>query len=190
MRLFTLLCLCLTLTLAACEVDQTEEGSLPDVDVAVDTEPGDLPEYDVDWANVDVGTTTRTVEVPKVVVTTETEEVEVPYLDMNIPEGGDKMERTIAVEAEVAEEAELEIQEVYATGNRLIVISDLERTGQALDGEVIRVSDRIVLNAPDLDVKHYIIGERPEGDFNTRYTYVDSRAGIDGLENGRSIYSR
>ena len=90
----------------------------------------------------------------------------------------------------MTEEADLTIQEVYATGDRLLVISDLDRTGQPLDGETVRISDRLVLNAPDLDVKHYIIGERPPGDFNTRYTYVTSRAEIEGLQNGRSIYSR
>ena len=49
-----------TLGLAACDVDQTEEGALPDVDV----DGGNLPEYDVEGPDVDVGTETRTVEVP------------------------------------------------------------------------------------------------------------------------------
>jgi hypothetical protein len=49
-----------TLGLAACDVDQTEEGELPDVDV----EAGNMPEYDVEGPDVDVGTTTETVEVP------------------------------------------------------------------------------------------------------------------------------
>ena len=181
--------LCLAFALTACEVDQTDEGALPDVDV--DVEAGDLPSYDVDWASVDVGTTTRTVEVPKVEVTTETEQVEVPYLDVNMPNGGEKAERTIYVEAEVEEEATLEIQEVYATGNRLIILSELERTGQGLDGQKMRVSDRLVLNAPDLDVKHYVIGERPPGDFNMQYDFISDRSEVtDMMQNGRSIYSR
>ena len=49
------------LALAACDVDQTEEGALPDVDV----EGGNLPEYDVEGPDVDVGT--REVEVPDTV---------------------------------------------------------------------------------------------------------------------------
>ncbi len=69
------------LAFASCEVKQTEEGKLPDVE----TEPGKLPEYDVDWADVDVGTTTRTVKVPKVVVVMEEEEVNVPYIDVKMP---------------------------------------------------------------------------------------------------------
>lgn len=48
--------------LAACDVDQTEEGELPDVEV----EGGQVPEYDVDAADVEVGTDTQTVVVPDV----------------------------------------------------------------------------------------------------------------------------
>lgn len=48
--------------LGACEVRQTEEGDMPDVDV----EGGQLPEYDVDAAPVRVGTDTQTVVVPDV----------------------------------------------------------------------------------------------------------------------------
>ena len=52
--------------LAACSVEQTEEGELPDVDV----EAGEVPEYDVDAADVDVGVDTTTVLTPDVDVTT------------------------------------------------------------------------------------------------------------------------
>ena len=55
------------LGMAACDVDQTEEGSLPDVDVSA--EGGNMPEYDVETADVDVGTKEKTVEVPDVDVT-------------------------------------------------------------------------------------------------------------------------
>ena len=48
----------LALSLAACDVVQTEEGSLPEV------EGGNLPEYDVEPADVDVTTGTETIEVP------------------------------------------------------------------------------------------------------------------------------
>lgn len=50
------------LGLAACDVDQTKEGEMPDVEVS----GGNLPEYDVETADVDVGTKTTTVEVPTV----------------------------------------------------------------------------------------------------------------------------
>lgn len=48
------------LSLAACDVDQTEEGSMPEVEV----EGGNLPEYDVEGPDVDVDAGTTTVEVP------------------------------------------------------------------------------------------------------------------------------
>ncbi len=46
--------------LAACDVEQTEEGDMPEVTV----EGGNLPEYDVDAAEVTVGTEERVVDVP------------------------------------------------------------------------------------------------------------------------------
>lgn len=55
----------LAMGLAACDVDQTEEGELPDVEVT----GGNMPEFDVETADVDVGTKTTTVEVPTVDVT-------------------------------------------------------------------------------------------------------------------------
>lgn len=180
------------IALTGCDVEQTEPGEMPDVDVSV--EPGDMPEYDVDWVNVDVGTTTRTTQVPRVVVTMEEEEVEVPYIDVSMPDDhdfGEQTERTLLVEAEITGEMhELTIEEVYATGNRLIVISELESTGETLGDERVRISDRLVLNAPaDLDVRHYIIGDPPEGDFNTQHTFITDRSEIQNLlQNGRAIY--
>ena len=49
-----------TLGLAACDVEQTEEGAMPEV------EGGNLPEYDVDVPEVVVGTEERTIDVPVV----------------------------------------------------------------------------------------------------------------------------
>jgi hypothetical protein len=54
-----------TLGMAGCDVEKTEEGSLPDVKV----EGGNMPEYDVDAPEVDVGTKEKTVTVPDVDVT-------------------------------------------------------------------------------------------------------------------------
>ena len=48
------------LSLAACDVDQTEEGRMPEVNV----EEGNMPEYDVEPVDVQVETGTDTVEVP------------------------------------------------------------------------------------------------------------------------------
>ncbi len=48
------------LGLAACDVEQTEEGEMPEVSV----EEGNMPEYDVDAAEVNVETEEQTIEVP------------------------------------------------------------------------------------------------------------------------------
>ena len=55
----------LAIGLAACDVDQTQEGDLPEVEVT----GGQMPEYDVETADVDVGTEEKTVEVPDVDIT-------------------------------------------------------------------------------------------------------------------------
>lgn len=176
----------------ACDVDQTEEGSLPTVDVDVEAEPGTIPEYGVDWATVDVGTRTTTVTVPKVLVVTEEQQVEVPYMDIDMPEGGAKEERSITAEVEIEDEGQkLQIEEIYGTGERLIVISRLTPTGESLGAETVRVSDRVIVSAPELDVRHYIIGDKPEGDWNRQYTFVDDRSAIDArLGDATRIYAR
>lgn len=56
----------LMLGLAACTVEQTEEGEAPDVDI----EAGELPEYDVQPADVDVNWDTTTIRTPDVDVNT------------------------------------------------------------------------------------------------------------------------
>jgi len=48
--------------LAACSVEQTEEGEAPTVDV----EAGQMPEYDVEPADVDVNWDTTTVRTPDI----------------------------------------------------------------------------------------------------------------------------
>lgn len=72
-KTFTLLAASgLALGLAACDVDQTEEGEAPEVNV----DAGELPEYDVEPAEVDVTTGTETVEVPTVDVDVDTPDAE------------------------------------------------------------------------------------------------------------------
>jgi uncharacterized lipoprotein len=74
------------LTLSACNVEKTEEGKMPDVDVQADS--GQLPAYEVETADVDVGTQPATVEVPDVDVDVNSNEatVPVPDVDVNMPE--------------------------------------------------------------------------------------------------------
>ncbi|MEO5973336.1 MAG: hypothetical protein ABIP91_08250 [Sphingomicrobium sp.] len=52
------------LAFTACDVDQTKEGEMPDVDV--NASGGQLPEFNVEGPTVNVGTENRTVEVPTV----------------------------------------------------------------------------------------------------------------------------
>ncbi|MBA3525455.1 MAG: hypothetical protein H0T82_00825 [Sphingomonas sp.] len=54
----------LCIGIAACDVDQTKEGDMPEVDV--NASGGALPEYDVDAPSVNVGTENKTVQVPTV----------------------------------------------------------------------------------------------------------------------------
>lgn len=59
---------------SSCNVEQTEEGELPEVEIEGEA---NLPEYDVDAPSVDVGTETKTIEVPTVDVTPADEDIDV-----------------------------------------------------------------------------------------------------------------
>lgn len=175
----------------ACSVDQTREAKAPDVDVDVD--PGQLPAYDVDWADVDVGTTERTVMVPEIEFKREKATVNVPYIDINAP-GKNREERTITVEAEVPNRGyELSIREIRAVGNQLWVVSELKEAGVKSGGPT-RVSDQVVVNVPDdLNIHKVIIGERPEGSYNQEHTFYGSRADFEAKlpsSKGRVLYQR
>jgi len=50
------------LGVAACDVDQTEEGAMPDVEV----EEGQMPEYDVQPADVEVTQDTSVITTPDI----------------------------------------------------------------------------------------------------------------------------
>lgn len=175
--------------LTACQVEQEESGSLPDVDVNV--EPGNLPEYDIEGPDVNVGVTERTVTVPKLIVVQEEETVEVPYIDVDVP-GAERQERTITTEIEVPTSGyNVEITGIYAVNNQLWVVSRLSETDPNAPQATMRVSDRVVLNAPDIPIRHYVIGERPQGSFNQQYTFIEDRQAIASqLESGRPIYQQ
>ncbi len=174
--------------LTSCDISKTSDAEMPDLDVDVEAEAGELPEYDVDWMDVDVSTETRMVEIPKLVVVMEEEEVEVPVLDLDMP--GDKMERTLIVEAEVTGmDKDLEIEQVRATRNKLYVIASLENTDMNLDGQTVRKQDQVMINAPALDVEYIIIGERPNRIFNTNNRYFANMNMLgEDVSNARIIY--
>lgn len=181
--------------LMSCDVDQTKKAKLPDVDIDVDAEAGQLPAFDVDWADVNVGTTTKTVKVPKVVVVMEEVEVEVPYVDVDMPDDNDmeKEEQTLMVEVEVMDkEHAINIREIRAMNNNLVVISELEEKSLDLGDKKLRVSDQVTLNAPDMNVKYYIVGERPERAFNMKYKYFKSMSDLNNKlgKDYKVIYSK
>jgi len=72
--------------LTACQVEQTEEGELPDVQVKVEGETK-LPEYDVDVPEVDVTTEEKTVKIPDIDVDVDSKDatVTVPKVDVKTP---------------------------------------------------------------------------------------------------------
>lgn len=184
----------IALLIISCDIDKKKEAKLPEVDVDIDTEAGRLPSYDVDWADVNVGTRTKTVSIPKVVVVMEEEEVEVPYVDVDMPDAdGDKEEMTLAVEAEVTgKEHKIDIKEIVATNKNLYVFSELEELDQEIGDQKMRVSDQVVLNAPeDLNVKYIINGKRPDRVFNSRYKYVDDMEAFKSkLKNATTIFKK
>lgn len=176
--------------LASCNIKKEEKGELPEVDVDVSTEAGELPEYDVNWADIEIGTTTKTVKVPKPIIVMEEEEVEVPVIDFDMP-GEDKEERTILVEAEITgSEHELMIQEIRASNNRLYVISKLTNLDTDLGDKKMRIQDQVEINAPDLDVKHIIVGEKSDNLMNNQYRYVDTMDDLaDEIKSAKVIYT-
>jgi hypothetical protein len=177
---------------SGCTVEKTQSAKAPDVDVDVDS--GRWPRYNVKWADVDVGTTTKTITVPKLEWKREQTQIQVPYIDIKAPGAGEREERTISVELEVPGRGyELQIREVRAAGDELWVISDLKQTGDnhAAYG---RVSDQVVVNAPeDLRIRRVIIGHRPKGVYNQQYTFYSD---LNALQRrlpqggGRVLYQR
>jgi hypothetical protein len=174
---------------AGCRIEQERTGKLPDVDVEV--EPGRLPKYDVKGPDVNVKTVERTVTVPRVEVVQEERTVKVPYIDVNLP-GVARKEQTLTTEVTVPSAGyNLEIQDVYIVGDQLWVISRLEQENPNAPRTTTTVSDRIVLNAPEMPVRYYIIGERPSGNVKEQYRFIKSRQMIqEQLASGQQLYSR
>jgi hypothetical protein len=182
----------LGLLLAGCSVEKTQSAKAPDVDVDVD--PGRWPTFNVKWADVDVGTKTKTITVPKLEWKREQAEIQVPYIDINPPGGGDREEQMISIELEAPSSGyDLDIREVRAAGDDLWVISELKQTGPPSGGPR-RLSDQVIVNAPDdLDVRHVVIGQRPEGVYNQRYSFFPDMSALQQRlpqGGGRVLYQR
>jgi|ERR687885_1800 hypothetical protein len=158
---------------AGCSIEQKRTGKLPDVDVNV--EPGRLPKYVIKGPDVNVRTVERTVIVPRVEVVQEKRTIKVPYIDVNLP-GVARKEQTLTAEVAVPSAGyNLEIQDVYVVADQLWVIARLKQENPNAPRTATTVSDRIVINAPEMPVRYYIIGERPSGNVGDQYTFIDSR---------------
>jgi hypothetical protein len=164
--------LAIGIMLTGCSVEKTQSAKAPDVDVDVDS--GRWPKFNVNWADVDVGTKTKSISVPKLEWKREQAQIQVPYIDINPPGGGDREERMVSVELEVPNGGyDLDIREIRAAGDDLWVISELRQTGKA-SGGASRVADHVVVNAPDdLDIRHVVVGQRPEGVYNQQYSFAN-----------------
>lgn len=180
--------------LAACQVDQTQPARAPDVDVDIRAEPGRWPQYDIDWAEVDVGTREQTISVPVVRVVEETRQVTVPYIDIKPPGSRGQEERTITMELDVPHAGyRLEIAEIRAAGDDLWVIGRLTPSESPGATAVTRVSDQVVVNAPDdLDLRKIVVGQRPPGTYNQQYRFVDSGSALEQLipQGARTVFRR
>lgn len=69
------------LLLAGCEIEKTEDGEMPSVEV----EGGKLPKYDVDAPDIEIGSKEVEVEVPDIDVDTERKTITVPTVDIQGP---------------------------------------------------------------------------------------------------------
>lgn len=199
----------LAIALTGCDVQQTQAGELPDVDVdagdlpnyeivktddgelpSIDVDGGQLPAFDVDWMDVDVGLTETTVDVPKLKLVVEEETVKIPKIDVDWPGEEEVRERTIHAQLEtVGSGQDLQIERIYAADDELIVVSRL--TGNASGGTPERLSDYVVVSAPDMDVEHYVIGSAPRRDFNDDLDFVDDFEELaDEIRGARLLYER
>ena len=211
--LSTLLAASLITGLSACDVNQTQGAELPSVDIDVgdlpeyeivktddgelpdiDVKGGQLPAFDVDWMYVDVGLTEATVKVPKLKLVVEEETVTIPKVDVDWPGHEDELvERRIRAEVEALNDGyDLTIDKVYAADDELVVVSRLHGNGNSTTpNQAQRLSDYIVVKAPDMDIEHYVIGDRPDRDFNDDVEFIDSLDELeDELEGARLIFER
>ncbi len=97
--------------LTACEVRQTEEGALPDVDVDADVEPGNLPKFDVDAAEVEIGTEERRVNLPDVDVDMKERTIPLPDVDITPPDADPEVNTDVDLDINKAGDADTEAGE-------------------------------------------------------------------------------
>lgn len=166
--------ICLSLALIGCAGDRTQEARAPEVDV--DVESGRWPQYEVNWADVEVGTSERTITVPVLRVEKDARQVTVPFIDINPRGARGRAEQVISIDVNVPHAGyELQIAEIRASGDDLWVIGRLRETGPPTVKVMTRLSDQVAVNVPeDLDIRRMVVGERPDGIDNQQLRFVES----------------
>lgn len=172
---------------------RTETVKVPKVKIVVEEEEIRVPYIDIDPAGADaerddrIGTT-ASAERPG--TSSAVDRATPSTAAADVPAGGPR-DQTLTVVLDVPDEQyDVEIEEIYLVSDELWVISRLEsstaRPGTARSGK--RASDTVVVRTPeDLEVTHYIIGQRVEG--NPAYRFIDSRSEIEPqLRSARRVY--
>lgn len=101
-------------------------------------------------------------------------------------------ERTIGVEVTVPDSAwRVTILEVYRAKDRLLVISSLHRDPEVMAAQVIsRATDAVRIPAPDLPVKHYVLG-KTFGWAQDPHRFIQNREEIEEeLKSAKLLYQR
>lgn len=182
--------------------EAVEEGdeALHDADEGVSDREAEWDRtVDLDWAEVEILLGETTVDVPTDVdvedwdvdVTTEERTVTVPLIDITWPDDEQVATRqTVTVEVQAATGSHVQIEEIWAYQDTLIVVSRLYEGGAEVETEATTLSDQVVVNAPELHVEHYVIASDAgavEGDV----TVVASTEEIaDEIADARRIYVR
>ena len=171
--------------LSACDVEQTSQGEMPDIDVDaeagempeykivkteegespefdVDVEAGEWPTYDIDWASLEAGLAETTVKVPEVKVTYEEKQIEVPFVGIDWPNDEETERRVINVAFRTPDAGyTTSIQEIYRKNNTLMVLAKVsERQGGASAQAITMKEDMVMLEAPEnVDIQVYAYGD-------------------------------
>jgi hypothetical protein len=102
-------------------------------------------------------------------------------------------EREITVTLTVPDSAwAISIEEVHEVKNEIWVISNVSRDPDVMGAQVISVvRDAVIMVAPDLPVKHFVIGKTWNWKNEEAYTFIENRNNLDSeLISGKRLYKR
>ena len=102
-------------------------------------------------------------------------------------------EREITVTLTVPDSAwAISIEEVHEVQNEIWVITNVFRDPGMMGAQVISVvKDSVIMVAPDLPVKHFVIGKTWNWKNDEPYTFIENRNNLDcELKSGKRLYKR